>query len=92
MKLCCADWKGFEAINVPGRQISIEDLLNLMIDITGAGHFEVKEFPKHVQTIDVGDSVLCGDKLKSLIGGWPTTELKKALQETIQYFRGRYEL
>jgi UDP-glucose 4-epimerase len=91
IKLCHSDWTAFEAVNIPGQQIFIEDLLNLMIEIIGAGHFEVNDFPEHIKAIDIGDSILCSNKVKSLTGGWHATDLKLALQKTIQYFRGRYE-
>ena len=76
----------FEAFNVAGIELSLERLLNSIINIAGKGDFNVKAFPDNIKTIDVGEARFDGSKLTSLLGDFDYTPLDISVTNTLNYF------
>lgn len=80
-------FNGFSAFNICGNEMAIEDLVKKLIEIIGMGNYQKKEIPFEIKSIDIGNAKLNDEKLKKFLGKVPFTELKTALQETVQYFK-----
>jgi UDP-glucose 4-epimerase len=68
-------------------RISLRDLAALLVEVTGKGSYQVRQFPADRRKIDIGDYYSdCG-----LIGrelGWkPRTTIRRALARTVTYYR-----
>jgi hypothetical protein len=47
--------------------------------------------PADISSIDVGNAVFSNEKLRAVIGDIPLTDLRAALQTTIDYFKENLE-
>ena len=83
-RLCQHDWKGFQALNIPASAISLEEFVQMMIELTGAGRYSIEDWPAEVKAIDIGAARLCTRKIESWLGVLPATPLREALEQTIQ--------
>ncbi|MEM7167129.1 MAG: NAD(P)-dependent oxidoreductase [Planctomycetota bacterium] len=77
---------GFDAYNVAGQQVAIEDLAQQIIAITGRGSYQVKEIPAKIRAMDTGAAQICQDKLIRTIGSLQQTNLANSLAQTVRYF------
>lgn len=78
---------GFNAYNVAGREVTLGELLDALVGIIGQGGWRVTPFPENIRQMDIGEARLLDDKLCALIGPLPRTELLKALQNTVDFFK-----
>lgn len=83
----CA-WAGFLPLNLGGRQISIGELAKLLVEIVGSGSIRDVAAPVDISAIEIGSAKFDDTKLKSMIGPVEHMDLREALHETLQYFRG----
>lgn len=66
--------------------ISLKDLAKILVQITG-GNYEIKKFPKNRTRIDIGDYYSDYSFIKKTLSWEPKTDLKSALEQTINYYR-----
>jgi UDP-glucose 4-epimerase len=78
---------GFNAFNISGYDLPIHVLAQSIVDITGTGKVVLKEMPKEIINIDVGNAHYDSSKLKILIPTQKVSDLEIALKETINYFK-----
>lgn len=76
----------FEAYNIAGQPVAIEDLVQRVIALAGRGSYQVKQLPAEIRAIDTGKAQICQDKLIRTIGLLRQTDLATSLPTTIRYF------
>lgn len=81
------DFKGFNAYNLSGRQMSIEDIVRNLIEIIGKGDLVKKKIPDELKAIDIGNAFFNDQKIRHLVGKIPLTESQISLGETVNYFK-----
>jgi len=68
---------------------SLREVAGLLIEVAGSGHFDVKEFPKERQRIDIGE-YWADDRLFRSVTGWsPSVSLRKGMQLSLEFFHPR---
>ncbi|MCX6875071.1 MAG: NAD(P)-dependent oxidoreductase [Verrucomicrobia bacterium] len=82
-RLCEADWGGFQAFNIPGTSIELEELIQVLTELAGKGSYSIEDWPAEIKAIDVGGACLCGSKIEALIGSIPRTPLRNSVQAVI---------
>ncbi len=78
---------GFNAYNINGFNVSIYELAKQIVSVVGKGTVSVKKMPGEIEAIDIGNAEFSDEKIRNLIGEIPKTELKKAISDTVDYFR-----
>jgi len=86
-KLSQEKTSGFCAYNLGGQEITIQQLVEALISIIGSGSFVVKEVPDHIKAIDMGNALICEEKLRAKLGDIRSTDLLMALSNTVDYFK-----
>jgi len=67
--------------------VTLHRLARLLVAVNGGGRFTVREFPLDRRKIDIGD-YYADDRLIGRKLGWrPRTDLRTALNRTLEYFR-----
>ena len=67
--------------------IRLLDLAQLMIEIFGAGSYELRTFPPERLRIDIGDYQGDYSKISAELGWQPKTPLREGLARTLEYYR-----
>jgi UDP-glucose 4-epimerase len=67
-------------------RISLRDLAELLVEVTGRGSYRVRKFPAERQKIDIGD-YYSDCRLIEEIGWKPRTTIRAALAKTVAYYR-----
>jgi UDP-glucose 4-epimerase len=67
--------------------INLINLARLMIEVTGAGSFDLVPFPDDRRRIDIGDFYGDYRKIRSKLGWRPVVGLREGLTRTMTYFR-----
>ncbi len=67
--------------------INLKDLAQLLIDVSGAGHWELQPFPADRKAIDIGDYYGNWSLANTLLGWKPTTGLKEGLTRSLEYYK-----
>jgi UDP-glucose 4-epimerase len=67
--------------------ISLKDLAQMLVDISGSGEYTVKEYPSDRKRIDIGDYYADYSKIKSELGWEPRTTLREGLTRILAYYR-----
>ena len=80
-------WEGFNAFNVGGTEVSIQELLKMIFQAAGKGSFSVKPFPDEIKKIDVGEARFSDEKLNAFLGRTARTEVGSAVERTVEYFK-----
>lgn len=78
---------GFSAYNIAGTEMYIRSLVEALIALIGSGTYQLREMPIDISSIDVGNAAFSNSKLRAVIGEIPVTDLRSALQTTIDYFK-----
>lgn len=81
------NWSGFIPLNVSGYSIPIANLAEKIVSIAGKGKISIKDIPKTIKNIDIGDVVVDDSMLTKLIGKIHLRNVDEALTETIDYFK-----
>jgi nucleoside-diphosphate-sugar epimerase len=82
---------GFSAYNLAGTEMYIKSLVEQLIELIGFGTYQLRGMPADISSIDVGNAVFSNEKLRAVIGDIPLTDLRAALQTTIDYFKENLE-
>jgi len=69
------------------RPISLNDLVELMISISGSGRYKFVPFPEDRKKIDIGDFYSDYTKIEKELGWKPGVSLKNGLKKTFDYYR-----
>ena len=67
--------------------ISLKAVADLLIDINGGGHYELRSFPAERKRIDIGDYYSDFRRVESLLGWTPKVPLREALTRTLAFYR-----
>lgn len=78
---------GFSAYNLAGTEMYIKSLVEQLIELIGFGTYQLRDMPADISSIDVGNAVFSNEKLRTVIGDVPITDLQVALRTTINYFK-----
>jgi nucleoside-diphosphate-sugar epimerase len=89
LRIGAIDFKGFDAYNIAGVEISLDEFLKAIIRIAGKGSCVVREFPSEVRQIDVGEARFSDEKLRKTLGGITYAGIEKSIERTIEYFKTR---
>ena len=77
-----------EIFNLGGEQsVSLAELAELLIELTGKGSVCSVPFPPERQLIDIGNFYSSYRKIETALGWRPRTPLKIGLQRTIEFYR-----
>ena len=77
-----------QVYNLGGSEvIDLAALAKLMVEINGAGSYEIKEFPAERQAIDIGDYYADFSKIKTRLGWEPKRALRETIATTLSYFK-----
>ncbi len=68
-------------------QITLRELAELVVEVTGQGSFRVRAFPADRKKIDIGDFYSDYGLISEVLGWKPRTTIKQALTKTIAYYR-----
>jgi UDP-glucose 4-epimerase len=71
--------------------IRLFDLARLMIEIFGAGRYEIRPFPTERLRIDIGDYQGDYSKIQAELGWQPKISLRDGLARTFEYYRQHQE-
>jgi len=71
--------------------ISLKDTAELLIQINGAGTYQIVPFPEDRKIIDIGDYYADYRRIRSQLGWKPTTSLADGLRKTLEYYRVHYD-
>ncbi|MCB9420721.1 MAG: NAD-dependent epimerase/dehydratase family protein [Ardenticatenaceae bacterium] len=67
--------------------ISLRDLADLVVEMSGDGKYIMREFPPERKKIDIGDYYSDYKYITSSLGWKPKTSLRDGLRESIQFYR-----
>ncbi len=88
LRAACSNNANGKIYNLGGAEpISLKKLVELMIDINGAGEYELVPFPDERKRIDIGDFYTDYRKISDELGWKPKILLKDGLKRTIDYYR-----
>jgi len=74
--------------NLGGREvIDLGTVAKLMVELNGAGTFEIREFPPDRRAIDIGDYYSDFSKIRGELGWEPKRTLRETIENTLSYFR-----
>lgn len=77
-----------QAFNLGGLEVfSLLRFVEILLEITGNGSYEIVPFPEEKRRIDIGDYYGNYEKLRSLLGWEPRVRLREGLERTVDYFR-----
>ncbi len=71
--------------------ISLRDLAAMMIELNGAGTFNVRTFPAERKKIDIGDYYSDWRRIRATLGWEPRTPLRDALARTLEFYRANLQ-
>jgi UDP-glucose 4-epimerase len=76
--------------NLGGSEIvSLRELAEILVDVNGAGDWELVPFPKDREAIDIGDYFGTYDLIKSELGWEPRVGVREGVAKAIEFFRSR---
>ena len=67
--------------------ISLKELVEMLVRINGGGHYELIPFPEDRKTIDIGDYYADFRKVEDLLGWSPQVTLEDGLRRTLEFNR-----
>ena len=74
--------------NVGGNEpISHTDLVNLLIEVAGAGSVRQVPWPPEKKAIDIGSFYADSTRFRQMVGWAPQVSLREGLTETLKYYR-----
>jgi len=76
-----------EVYNLGGEPISLEQFVTALIEVNGAGEYELVTFPGELKAIEIGDYIASYEKFKKLTGWEPRKPLREGLAATLAYYR-----
>jgi len=77
-----------QVYNLGGREvIDLGALAKLMVEVNGAGSYEIKDFPADRRAIDIGDYYADFSKIRQALGWEPKRALRETIGATLTYFK-----
>jgi len=77
-----------EAYNLGGPEvIDLAALAQLLVEVCGEGRYEVRDFPRDRQAIDIGDYYADFRKIETQLGWRPKKTLRETLESTISFYQ-----
>lgn len=77
-----------QIFNVGGlRPISLKEIAEILLQITGIGSCRVEPFPPDLKPIDIGDFYADYTKIKEALGWEPKVDVREGLERTLAYYR-----
>ena len=77
-----------EVFNLGGNKpVTLFDLAEEVISITGRGSLRCTPFPRERQLIDIGNSYSSYRKIESALGWRPHTPLREGLIRTVEFYQ-----
>lgn len=73
------------------RAVDLKELAELFIEVNGGGRYVLKEFPSDRKRIDIGGYYADYSQIKSVLGWKPRTDLREAINRSLQYYRKHYD-
>jgi len=67
--------------------VSLKALAELLVEVNGAGDFQVRAFPNDRKRIDIGDYYADDKKIHTDLGWEPHTPLRMGLEQTLRFYR-----
>ncbi|HWX23658.1 MAG TPA: NAD-dependent epimerase/dehydratase family protein, partial [Vicinamibacteria bacterium] len=81
-----------EVFNLGGEEpISLLNLVQLLIEISGKGSYTLVPFPPARKKIDIGDFHADASKIRRVLGWAPTIRLREGLERTLRYYAANQE-
>ena len=77
----------FSAYNISGNHVSIAELADKLVQLTGKGSYEIRKIPEEVRAVDSGNAQMDDTLLRRALGVLSYTPLDDALSVTINYFK-----
>ncbi len=71
--------------------INLRDLAALMVEVNGAGHFDMVPFPTDRKAIDIGDYYADYRLIQGRLGWRPKVALREGLRRTLAFYRAERE-
>jgi len=76
-------------VNVGGNPpVTLMGLAELLVEVAGTGHFEIRPFPPERLPIDIGDYYADDQLFRKLTGWAPNVSVGEGLARTIAYYQG----
>ena len=69
--------------------VSLNELAQTLIKVTGSGRIERKAFPDERKAIDIGDFILADELFRATTGWKPSVSLEQGLASSVDYYRDR---
>ena len=77
-----------QVYNLGGSEVvDLMSVAKLMVEMNGAGSYEIKEFPADRRAIDIGDYYADFSKITPRLGWTPKRTLRQTIESTLSYFR-----
>ena len=77
-----------QVYNLGGTEvIDLAGVAKLMIEVNGAGNFEIRQFPADRRAIDIGDYYSDFSKIRNQLGWEPKRTLRETIEATLSYFK-----
>ena len=77
-----------EIFNVGGGEpVSLADIADELIRLTGRGSVRLVPFPREQQLIEIGNCYLNSQKIETLLGWQPRTSWRDGLARTVEFYR-----
>jgi UDP-glucose 4-epimerase len=77
-----------EVFNVGGTEpISHLDLVAMLIEVAGKGHYRLAQWPAEKKAIDIGSFYADSTKFRNTVGWQPQVGLREGLARTVAYYR-----
>jgi UDP-glucose 4-epimerase len=81
-----------DAMNLGGDEaLSLLDLAELLVEVSGTGRYDVMSFPDDRRAIEIGDYYTDSTKSRRVLGWQPKTGLREGLSRTLQFARENLE-
>ena len=68
-------------------KVDLTAVAKLMVEVNGAGSYEIREFPGDRRAIDIGDYYADFSKIRAQLGWEPKRTLRETIEATLRYFR-----
>jgi UDP-glucose 4-epimerase len=68
-------------------QMTLRELAETLVEVTGKGSFRIRAFPVERKKIDIGDFYSDCRLIGAVLGWEPRTTIRQALTKTVAYYR-----
>jgi UDP-glucose 4-epimerase len=81
-----------EALNIgSGTPVSLKEIAEALIEISGHGRLEYVPFPDDAKRIEIGDYVADTTKIRERLGWQPQVSMREGLKRSVGYYRAYKE-